>query len=104
MPVPIEAKRMVSLGATGRGDANSMRGCTRDLATVVATTALEPICMNWRRDRGFFDMGIFALTSAGVFSGTSCTPVGEIVYGEELSHSERLFSKTIFYAGMLRDA
>ena len=66
MPVPIEAKRTVSLGATGRGEANSIRGCTRDLATVVATTAPEPICMNWRRDRGFLDMEVFVLTIAEV--------------------------------------
>lgn len=66
MPVPIEAKRTVSLGAIGREEALRMWGCKTDLATVPATRAPEPICMNWRRDRGFLDIEVFALTSAEV--------------------------------------
>jgi hypothetical protein len=53
--------------------------------------------MNWRRDRGFLDIEVFALTSAEVISATGGYADAEIIYGEELSHSGRRFSKTIFF-------
>jgi hypothetical protein len=46
MPVPMEAKRTVSLGATGRAVAESMRGCRTFFVTVVAAMAPVPMWMN----------------------------------------------------------
>src|SRR5215469_10887685 len=95
MPVPMEAKRTVSLGATGRVEAYSVRGCRTDLATPVATRAPEPICINWRRDRGFLDIGLFASQNAEVISGQASADRGN-AYGDKLLHSGREIAKTIF--------
>src|SRR6266478_6602683 len=57
MPVPIEAKRTVSLGGTARAEADSKLGSSSvTFAAAVAATAPVPIWMNWRRVSEFLSI------------------------------------------------
>src|SRR3954453_21274375 len=93
MPVPMEAKRTVSLGATRRGVPESRCGCSILPATVEAAITPVPSWMNLRRESGLLAIECSPFRACRVLIDYA----REKCYGWELSHKNGMEAKTILF-------